>query len=100
MAKVHKARKETIPNPPTIQEKRRVTLWAVELLSAAAKHQKRLATYSRMNPTLEVPANAFYFGALDSPPRAVLFGPWLYSESKAKFLKGSSPRSWSEFDQA
>lgn len=73
-----KKKSRRMPNIPELQNRRRVLQQAVELLSEAANHEKLVQTYSRMNPAAKLRANAFYFGELDAPPRAIIYGPRLY----------------------
>ena len=65
-------------NTPAIQNRRRVLQQAVELLSEAAIHEKLVQTYTRTTPAAKLRANALYFGKLDAPPRAIIYGRRLY----------------------
>lgn len=66
------------PNAAEIQERRRVLHESVALLSASASYEKFVATYARMNPAAQIKANAFYFREPNTPPRAIIYGTWLY----------------------
>lgn len=51
---------------------------AADVLGAASRSSKFVDTYGRMQPLCRLRANAFYFGAPGLPPRAIIYGPWLY----------------------
>lgn len=51
---------------------------AAEVLEGYAHHSLFVASYARMNPKSGLKKNAFFFAPWNGPPRAVIFGPWLY----------------------
>lgn len=59
-------------------EIRQVLQKAEEILASHARRKIFRATYSRVNPGAHLRSNVFFFGDSGVPPRAVIFGRWLY----------------------
>ena len=78
MKKQRRLRRSDRPHASELHERRRVVHESVALLSASASHEKFVATYARMNPAAQIKANAFYFREPNAPPRAIIYGTWLY----------------------
>jgi hypothetical protein len=66
------------PDAKQIAERRRCRAAAAHELVKLAKFAELVPTYSRMNPRDNLPANVFYFGERNAPPRIVFLGPWAY----------------------
>ena len=82
---------------PDQVERRGVLVKAAEFLAAAASSSKFVQSYARMNPAAKLRANAFFFGAMDRPPRAVIFGPWVYVHAPGAKLPPGVERLTEEF---
>ena len=54
---------------------------ASEILSRSACSSTFKGTYARMNPAAALTKNVFMFGQSAGPPRAVLWGPYLYFDA-------------------
>jgi hypothetical protein len=59
-------------------EAREVLREAEGILASHARRKTFRATYSRANPGAHLRSNVFFFGDSEGPPRAVIFGRWLY----------------------
>lgn len=66
------------PDAKQIAERRRCRAAAAHELVKLANFAELVPTYSRMNPRDSLPANVFYFGERNAPPRIVILGPWAY----------------------
>lgn len=66
------------PDAKQIAERRRCRAAAANELLKVARFAEFVPTYSRMNPRDDLPANVFYFGERNAPPRIVFLGPWAY----------------------
>lgn len=65
----------------TFWSRRALVLKAAQELEEGSASARFVASYARMNPKLQLKVNAFFFGAPDRVPRAVIIGPWLYIHS-------------------
>lgn len=84
------------PDAKQIAERRRCRAAAADELLKVARFAEFVPTYSRMNPRDDLPANVFYFGERNAPPRIVLLGPWAYVHAPGAKL----PSAFEDFPHA
>ena len=61
-----------------LDEVRQVLREAEGILASHARRKTFRATYSRVNQGAHLRSNVFFFGNSEGPPRAVIFGRWVY----------------------